>query len=83
MPGLQRIGLIIVSESFRNPIFGQIFDQRAENGDRNTKINRGQETHPIRVNARYEMNLGNSFFQKVPETPFRPNIWPPGGRKWG
>ena len=29
---------------------------------------RGQETRPIRVNARYEMNWANSFILKVPET---------------
>ena len=28
-------------------------------------MNRGQETHPIRVNARYEMNWGKSFFNKA------------------
>ena len=44
-------------QKFRNPIFGQIFGhQTAENEASNTKIDRGQETHPIRVNARYEMN---------------------------
>ena len=31
---------------------------------------RGQGTHLIRVNARYEMSWANNFFQKVPETPF-------------
>ena len=45
-----------------NPIFGQIFGhQRAENEDRNTIMYRGQETHPIRINARYEMNWANIF----------------------
>ena len=49
----------------RNPIFSQIFGhQRAENEARNTKMYRGQETHPIRINARYEMNWANSFFNK-------------------
>ena len=49
--------------SFRNPIFGQIFGhQRAENEARNTKMKRGQETHPIKVNARYVMGGTNSFF---------------------
>ena len=28
------------------------------------KMNRDQETHPMRVNARYEMNWANSFFKK-------------------
>ena len=31
---------------------------------------KGQETHPIRLNARYEMNWANSVFEKVLETPF-------------
>ena len=54
-----------------NPIFSQIFGhQTAENEARNTKMYRGQETHPISVNAKYEMNWANSFFSKVPETPF-------------
>ena len=58
-------------ESFRNPIFCQIFGhQRAQNEARNTKMNRGQETHPLRVNAKYEMNGTNSFLKKIPETPF-------------
>ena len=35
-----------------------------ENYARNTKMYRGQETHPTRVNARYEMNWANSFFKK-------------------
>ena len=35
-----------------------------ENKARNTKMYRGQETHPIRVNARYEMNWANSFLKK-------------------
>ena len=30
---------------------------------------RGQETHPIRVNARYEMNSANSFFFKKFQKP--------------
>ena len=59
----------VFSEKSGNPIFGQIFGhQRAENEARNTKLYRDQETHPIRVNARYETNWANSFFQKVPET---------------
>ena len=48
-----------------NPIFGQIFGhQRAKNEDRNTIMHRGQETHPIRVYDKYEMNWSNSFFKK-------------------
>ena len=59
------------SKSPGNPIFGQISDhQRAKNDARKTKMYRGQETHPIRVNARNEVNWANSFFEKVPETPF-------------
>ena len=46
-------------------MFGQIFGhQRAKNEARNTKMNRVQETHPIRVNIRYEINWANSFFKK-------------------
>ena len=63
MSGIKLIGPIVFSKSFGNPIFGQIFGhQRAENEARNTKMYRGQETHPIRINAaRYEMNWANSF----------------------
>ena len=65
MPGKKLIEPIVFSKSARNPIFGQIFDhQRAKNEARNTKMNGGQETHPIRVNARYEMNWAHSFFKK-------------------
>ena len=53
------------SKSSRNPIFGQIFGhQRAKIDDRITKINRGQETRPIRLNARYEINRAVSLFKK-------------------
>ena len=49
---------------FWKPIFGQIFGyQRTKNEARNTKMYRGQETHPIRINARYEMNWANCFFK--------------------
>ena len=69
MPSMKWIGPIVFSKISGNPICGQIFGhQRAKNEARNTKINWGQETHPIRVNARCEMNWANSFFQKVPET---------------
>ena len=62
MPVIKLIEPIIFSKSSWNPIFGQIFGlQRAGNEARNTKMCRGQETHPIRVNARYEMNWANSF----------------------
>ena len=65
-----------------NPIFTQIFGhQRAENEAMNTKIYRGKKTHPIRVNAGDEMNGANSFFKKLRKPHFRPNIWPPEGRK--
>ena len=68
---MKRIEPIVFSKSSGNPIFGQIFGhQRAKNEVRNTKMYRGQETHPVRVNARYEMDWANSFFHKVPETPF-------------
>ena len=57
-------------KKFRNPIFSQIFGhQRAENEARNTKMYRGQETHPLRVNARYEMNWVNSLFKNVRGNP--------------
>ena len=76
--------LIIFSESFRNPIFGQIFGhQRAENGARNTKIYRSQETHAIRVNASIKWNEPIVFFKKFQKHHFRPNIWSPEDRKWG
>ena len=53
------------SKSSGKHILGQIFGhQTAKNEARNTKMNRGHETHPIRVNARYEMNWANSFFFK-------------------
>ena len=35
-----------------------------KNEARNAKMNRGEEIHPTRVNARYEMNWANSFFKK-------------------
>ena len=42
----------IFSKSSGNPIFSEIFGhQGAENEARNTKMYRGQETHPIRINA--------------------------------
>ena len=65
------------SKNSGNPIFGQIFGhQTDENEARNTQMFRGQETHPIRINARYEMNWANRFFfQKVPETPFSAKYW--------
>ena len=47
----------IYPRSDHYPIFDQIFGhQRAKIEARYTKMNRGQKTHPIRVNARYEMN---------------------------
>ena len=65
MPGMKSIERIVFSKSSGNPIFSQIFGhQRAENEARYTKIYRGQETHSIKVNARYEMNWANSFFKK-------------------
>ena len=57
-------GQYLFSKSSGNPIFGQIFGhQRAKNEVRDTKMNNGQETHPMKVNARYEMNWANSFFK--------------------
>ena len=55
----------------------------AENGAGNTKMNRGQETHPIRVNAWYVMNGINSFLQKVPETLFSIKYLATRGPKMG
>ena len=40
-------------KKFQKQIFAH---QRAEIGSGNTKINRGQETYPIRVNARYKVS---------------------------
>ena len=90
MPGIKWIELIVFSKSSIDPIFGQIFGhQRAENEARNTKMYRGQESHPIGVNARYQMNWAIVFSKKFPETPFLakylairgPNIRP-GSLKW-
>ena len=61
-----------------NPIFSQISGhQRDENEARNTKMYQGQETHPIRINARYEMNWANNFFKNFQKPHFWPNICPP------
>ena len=84
MPGMKWIEPIVFSKRSGNPIFHHIFgQQRAGNEAKDTKMYRGQETHPIRVNARYVMNETNSFFKKFRKPYFRPNIWPPEGRKWG
>ena len=68
---------IVFSKSSRNPIFGQIFGhQRAENEARNTKMYRGQETHTIRVNTRYEMNWANSIYTPIPPSvELGYNVW--------
>ena len=67
-----------VVKSSVNPVLSQIFGhQRAENEARITKMYRVQEIHPIKVNARYEMNWANSFFKKFRKPHSRPNIWPP------
>ena len=51
--------------NYGKPILGRMFGhQRAEIYARNKKINRGQETYPIRVNARYEMDWTEFFFFK-------------------
>ena len=64
MPSMKWIGPIVFSKSSGNPIFGQILGhQRAKNEARNPKMNRGQETLPIRVYARYDMKWANSFFK--------------------
>ena len=61
---------------------GEIFGhQRVENEARNTKMYRGQETHPISINARYEMNWANIFCKKLRKPHFRPNILLIG-KKW-
>ena len=36
--------------------------QIADFHDRITKMNKGQETHPIKVNSRYEINGADSGF---------------------
>ena len=75
---------MIWAESSGNPIFGQRFGpQGAENEAKNTKMYSGQETHPMSVNARYEMTWDNSYFKKFRKPHFRPNIWWPEGQKWG
>ena len=62
MPGMKWIEPIVFSKSSGNPIVGQIFGhQRDENEARNTKMYRGHDTNPMRVNDRYEMNWANSF----------------------
>ena len=62
-----------LAKKIRKPHLGKIFGHhRAEVDGRNTKMNRGQETHPIRVNARDEMNWANSFYKKFR----KPQIWP-------
>ena len=39
------------------PLLRQIFGHhRAATDGRNMKMNRGQETYPIRLNARYQIN---------------------------
>ena len=66
------------------PVHIQIFGhQRAQNDARNTKMNSRQETHPIRVISRYEMNWADNFIKKFQKSQFRPNIWSPEGQKWG
>ena len=63
--------LFFFSKSSENLIFVLIFGhQKAEKDARNTKMNRGQETHPMTANARHEMYWANIFFHKVPETSF-------------
>ena len=49
-----------------NPLFRQIFgSQRAKIEGRNMKMYRVQDTHPMMVNARYEMIRANSFCKKL------------------
>ena len=44
------------TRKFRNPLFRQTLrHHRAATDGRNRKMNRGQETHPIRLNVRYQM----------------------------
>ena len=53
---------IVFSKSSGNPIFSRIFGhQRAENEARNTKMNKGQETDPIRIKCQV-CNEWNQFF---------------------
>ena len=54
---------ICFSKSSENLIFVHVFGhQKAEIDTRNMKINRGQETHPMTGNARYEMYWSIFFF---------------------
>ena len=67
MRGMKLIESVAFSKSSWNPVFGQIFGHQnavegAENEARNPKINRGQDTHPLKVNARYVINGTNSIF---------------------
>ena len=60
-PGKLWMGPIVFFKKFRKPYFGpNIWPPEGQNEARNTKMHRGQETHPIR----YEMNWANSFFKK-------------------
>ena len=53
------------SKNSRNSIFWQIFGhQWAEIDARNTEMNRGQESYPTRVNAKYQMDWAIIFFKK-------------------
>ena len=52
-------------KKFQKPHFDQIFrHQRAENEVKDTNLKKGQETHPLMVNARYVMNGTVSFLLK-------------------
>ena len=59
----------------QNSSFGQIFaHQRVEIYTRNTKMNRDEEAHPIRENARYHSNWVSVFL--IPETQNK-QFWKP------
>ena len=64
MPGIIIFVPVLFSKSFGNFTFNQIFGhQRAEIEARNTKMNRGEETLPMRMNATCEMKWVNIFFK--------------------
>ena len=67
------------SKSAANTIFCQIFSHQGVQIDAtNTRMNRCEETHPIMVNATYEMNWANFLFFKKFQ-----NMSTEGGRSGG
>ena len=84
MPGMKWIEPISFEKVPETPFSAKYLATRGPKKEsRNTKIYRGQETHPIRVDALHEMNWDNIFFKKFGKPHFRPNIWPPEDQKLG